>query len=274
MSKARLVINAVVLEKRPVGQVAAAYGVSRSWVYELLARYGREGEAAFEPHSRRPRTIPTATPPATVELVLRLREQLTASGHDAGADTIRWHLQQHHRIVVSRATVHRILTRHGTVTAQPQKRPRSSWTRFEADQPNECWQSDFTHYRLTRPDGRPGPDVEIITWLDDHSRYALHVSAHTRVDRPGRARHVPRRLHRARHPLLDPDRQRDGVHRPARLPPGPRGTQRPRGRTRHARGHPEELPTEPPDHLREGRTVPADPQEVAPRPTPATSHDH
>jgi transposase InsO family protein len=181
MSKARLVINAVVLEKRPVGQVAAAYGVSRSWVYELLARYGREGQAAFEPHSRRPRTIPTATPPATVELVLQLREQLTASGHDAGADTIRWHLQQHHRIVVSRATVHRILTRHGTVTAQPQKRPRSSWTRFEADQPNECWQSDFTHYRLTRPDGRPGPDVEIITWLDDHSRYALHVSAHTRV---------------------------------------------------------------------------------------------
>ena len=87
MSKARLVINAVVLEKRPVGQVAAAYGVSRSWVYELLARYRREGQAAFEPHSRRPRTIPTATPPATVELVLQLREQLTASGHDAGADT-------------------------------------------------------------------------------------------------------------------------------------------------------------------------------------------
>ena len=52
----------------------------------------------------------------------------------------------------------------------------SSYVRFEAAQPNECWQSDFTHYRLTRPDGRPGADVEIITWLDDHSRYALHVT--------------------------------------------------------------------------------------------------
>jgi len=50
--------------------------------------------------------------------------------------------------------------------------------------PNETWQSDFTHYRLTRPDGRPGADVEIITWLDDCTRYALHISAHSRVTTP------------------------------------------------------------------------------------------
>ena len=50
--------------------------------------------------------------------------------------------------------------------------------------PNETWQSDFTHYRLTRPDGRPGNDVEIITWLDDCTRYALHVSAHRAVTTP------------------------------------------------------------------------------------------
>jgi hypothetical protein len=56
--------------------------------------------------------------------------------------------------------------------------------RFEAAQPNECWQSDFTHYRLTRPDGSPGADTEILTWLDDCSRYALRVSAHARVSGP------------------------------------------------------------------------------------------
>ena len=50
--------------------------------------------------------------------------------------------------------------------------------------PNETWQSDFTHYRLTHPDGRPGTDVEIISWLDDCTRYALHVSAHARVTAP------------------------------------------------------------------------------------------
>ncbi|TQM58056.1 transposase [Humibacillus xanthopallidus] len=181
MSKARLVITAVVLEKRPAAQVAAEYGVSRSWVYELVARYRAEGDAAFEPRSRRPRSTPNATTEATIELILQLRDRLATAGLDAGADTIGWHLARQHRITVSRATVHRILTRHGKVNPQPQKRPRSSYTMFQADQPNECWQSDFTHYRLTCPDGSPGADVEIITWLDDHSRYALHVSAHPRV---------------------------------------------------------------------------------------------
>jgi transposase InsO family protein len=70
------------------------------------------------------------------------------------------------------------------VTPEPAKRPKSSYIRFEAEQPNETWQSDFTHYRLTRPDGTPGQDTEIITWLDDHSRYALHVTAHGQITGP------------------------------------------------------------------------------------------
>src|SRR5262249_35248124 len=81
-SKARLVIAAVSLETRPVTEVAAPYGVSRSWIYELLARYRDEGDAAFQPHSRAPKTSPAATPPETVELVLRLRKDLLESGHD------------------------------------------------------------------------------------------------------------------------------------------------------------------------------------------------
>ena len=86
MSKARLVIAAVVLENRTVAEVAATYGVSRSWVYELLTRYRSEGETAFEPRSRRPKTSPNATPPDVVDLILRLRAQLTIAGLDAGAE--------------------------------------------------------------------------------------------------------------------------------------------------------------------------------------------
>ena len=48
--------------------------------------------------------------------------------------------------------------------------------RFEATAPNECWQSDFTHWRLA-----DGSEVEIIDWLDDHSRYLLGLTACTRV---------------------------------------------------------------------------------------------
>jgi transposase InsO family protein len=112
-------------------------------------------------------------------LVLELRKELSEQGLDAGADTIGWHLQHHHDVRVSRATIHRILTRAGAVVPDPGKRPRSSYLRFAAEQPNECWQSDFTHYRLA--DGR---DVEIISWLDDHSRYVLSVTAHARVTGP------------------------------------------------------------------------------------------
>jgi transposase InsO family protein len=130
-----------------------------------------------------------------VELVLRLRKQLTEAGLDGGADTIGWHLAHHHATTASRATINRILLRAGAVTPEPAKRPKSSYLRFEAEQPNECWQSDFTHYRLqdgarhvTHRGGirriERGTDVEILTWLDDCSRYALSVTAHRPVTGP------------------------------------------------------------------------------------------
>jgi transposase InsO family protein len=107
MSKARLVITAVTIEKRPVSEVAKSYGVARSWIYTLLARYEAEGEAAFEPRSRRPRTSPAAIAPDTAGLIVRLRNPLAS-----------------------------------------------------------------------------GQDTEILTWLDDHSRYALSLTAHHRVTGP------------------------------------------------------------------------------------------
>jgi len=179
MSKARLVITAVVHEQRSVSEVAAAYGMHRSWIYRLLARYRAEGEAAYQPRSRRPKTIPNATDPAVIDLALKLRSQLEQQGLDAGAHTICWHLRTHHGIIVSPATIWRHLCKAGRIVPQPKKRPRSSYTRFVADLPNQLWQTDFTHVRLA--DGR---DVEVLSFLDDHSRYALSVTAHQPVTGP------------------------------------------------------------------------------------------
>ena len=184
MALTRLLITAVVVENRPVREVAAAYGVSKSWLYQVLARYRAEGDAAFEPRSRRPKTSPTAVPEEVVDLIVELREKLTTAGMDAGPDTIAWHLAHQHGITVSRASVARHLVKNGLVVPEPRKRPKSSYTRFDAEQPNECWQADFTHYRLTRRDGRPGADSEILSWLDDCSRFALSVTAHHRVTGP------------------------------------------------------------------------------------------
>jgi transposase len=191
VSKARLVITAVVVEGRSVAEVATAYGVSRQWIYKLLARYQAEGEAAFEPRSRRPCSQPPAIPAATVELILKLRRGLAGQELDAGAHTIAWHLVEQHQLTVSPATIWRTLKRAGLITPEPKKKPQSAYVFFAAELPNQMWQTDFTHYRLTRPDGSPGVDVEILTFLDDHSRYALSVTCHRSVTRASSSRSVP-----------------------------------------------------------------------------------
>jgi transposase InsO family protein len=178
-SKARLIITAVIIEGRSQASVARDYGVSKGWVSKLIARCRAEGDTAFEPRSRRPHTRPDATPTPTVDLVIELRRRLAAQGLDAGADTIGWHLEHHHQITISRATVYRIVQRAGLITAEPKKKPKASYIRFQAEQPNETWQADFTHHRLA-----DGTDAEILTWLDDHSRYALSVTAHRPVTGP------------------------------------------------------------------------------------------
>jgi transposase InsO family protein len=157
----------------------ARCGVSQGWISRLVARYRAEGEAALEPRSRRPRTSPAVIPAATVELIVRVRKELAEDGLDAGPDTLVWHLRHHHDVHVSPATVARYLARAGLVVAAPKKRPRSSYIRFQAELPNECWQSDVTHYPLA-----DGTGAEILSWIDDHARYALSVTAHVRVTGP------------------------------------------------------------------------------------------
>lgn len=116
MSKARLVITAIETEGITQAEAARRYGMSKGWVSKLMARRRTEGEAALEPKSRRPNTSPNATPEPVIDLVLALRKQLNEAGHDAGAETIAWHLTHHHAITIPRATIHRILVRAGAVT--------------------------------------------------------------------------------------------------------------------------------------------------------------
>jgi transposase InsO family protein len=182
--RAQLVITAITTQGLTQAEAARTYGLSEAWVSRLMARYRDEGEAAYTPRSRRPNTSPNALAQDVVDLIIRLRKELTEDGLDAGPETIGWHLHHHHGHRVSPSTISRYLTRAGLVVPEPKKRPKSSYTRFEASMPNQTWQSDFTHYRLAHRDGRPGHDIEIISWLDDCTRYALHVSAHARVSAP------------------------------------------------------------------------------------------
>ena len=173
MSLARLVITAVVVEQRSKSEVARDYGVLRVWVQKLVHRYQREGPAAFEPRSRRPHSNPRAVGLELEDQIVRLRKTLTKKGVDAGAETIAVHLAAAGvDPVPAVSTIWRILARRGFITPQPQKRPRSSWHRFCADQPNERWQADTTHWRLA-----DGTDVEILNIIDDHSRVNIAAKA-------------------------------------------------------------------------------------------------
>ncbi|HEV8671279.1 MAG TPA: helix-turn-helix domain-containing protein [Candidatus Limnocylindria bacterium] len=121
MGLGRYVVDAIVLEGRSPRQLARSHGISRSWIYELLARYRAGGYAALEPRSRRPRSCAHQVRPRVQAAILKLRRELTAAGHDAGAQTIAYHLARRVATVPSVATIWRILRRQGLITPQPQE---------------------------------------------------------------------------------------------------------------------------------------------------------
>ena len=142
MSKARVVVLEVASGNLSVSAAARAYGLSRQHVHRLLARYREGGLEAVDPRSRRPSNNPRAVNDDVIRAIVHLREQLTADGLDAGPITLQTHLARQGLPVPSTSTIRRILHHHGLITPQPHKRPKSSYTRFAAEQPNECWQSD------------------------------------------------------------------------------------------------------------------------------------
>lgn len=172
----RVIVLAVLEMGLTPSEAARRFKVSRQWVHVLMGRYREFGEAGLEPRSRRPSSHPGATSEDMRARITALRAELDAAGLDAGAESISDRLRREGASPPAVSTIWRILRSAQMVVPQPQKRPRSSWHRFEAAQPNQTWQSDFTHWTLAG-----GTDIEVISWLDDCSRYLLHISAHPRV---------------------------------------------------------------------------------------------
>ena len=108
----------------------------RGW----LARYRAEGDAAFEPRSRRPQHVTDERSlPATVELIVNLRRRLSGRGPRRRArDDPLAPASATTESTVSISTIRRRLRRRRARQApNPKKRPQSSYIRFEAELPNE-----------------------------------------------------------------------------------------------------------------------------------------
>lgn len=140
-------------------------GISRQTFYKYRRRFEAEGPAGLVERSRRPRSSPGMMAPEVEDEIVRLRKELPL---DNGAQTIAYHLSLSGWPVPSVRAIHRALVRRGLVTPQPEKRPRSSWRRFEWPRPNDAWQIDATCWVLCS-----GKEVWIMDLLDDHSRVAL-----------------------------------------------------------------------------------------------------
>lgn len=161
-------------EPMEVSALCARQGVSTKTFYKYVARYRAEGEAGFEPRSRRPNNSPNQTAFEVEDRIVTLRKQLHDDGLDHGPTTLQSYLWRDPTMkgrVPSVATIHRILVRRGLVTPQPHKRPKSSWIRFEAPRPNEWWQIDFMQWIIATG------VVSVFNTIDDHSRVLVRSKA-------------------------------------------------------------------------------------------------
>ena len=83
-----VIARSVVDQGMTPAQAAVRFGVTRQWVHVLVQRYEAEGPQGLRPRSRAPRSRPATTPASVRERVVALRRQLSASGADAGPETI------------------------------------------------------------------------------------------------------------------------------------------------------------------------------------------
>jgi transposase InsO family protein len=172
MDRARYAVDAVLIEGRSIRSVASSLDMSKSWVAKQVSRYRSGGYEALAPRSKAPHRRPTQLAGELEDEIVTIRKQLDEEGLDAGPLTIQYHLARRHGTAPGRSTIHRALVRRGFVPPQPQKRPRTSWQRFEASLPNETWQADMTHWSID--DGTAeGQKVEILDFVDDYSRMVV-----------------------------------------------------------------------------------------------------
>lgn len=161
------------------GSVAGAarrYGVSRQRAYKIKRRWDADGDSGLPPRSRAARTIANRTDAVPASRIVELRKQLEKDGPDAGAESIAARLEREGVRPPANSTIHRILVSAGLVRPEPGKRPKASYTRFEASPPDELWQSDFTHWPIATV-----PGAVVVSRLDDRSRNLLHARAFATV---------------------------------------------------------------------------------------------
>lgn len=166
-----------------IAEFCRGLGVSRPSFYKVRDRFAQEGHAALNPRSRAPKQPARRYSEDTAKVVLGVRKWLKAEGWDAGPISI-WHHCVDEALftdpIPSVSTIARILAEAGVVDANPRKRPRSSFLRFQRAAAMELWQLDGLEYALfddTDGDGADRVKITIYQLLDDSTRYDVGTQA-------------------------------------------------------------------------------------------------
>lgn len=168
-------LAAAINDGESVAGAARRYGVSRRWAHKIKRRWDADGDSGLLPRSRAAHTIARADA-VLASRIVELRKQPEKDGPDAGAESIAARPEREGVGPPANSAIHRILVSAGPVRPEPGKRPKASYTRFEASPPDELWQSDFTHWPIATV-----PGAVVVSRLDDHSRNPLHARAFATV---------------------------------------------------------------------------------------------
>jgi transposase InsO family protein len=159
-------VLAVLRDGLSIGEVAAAFGVSRQSIYRWLQRYEQGGLPALAERSHRPEHCPHQLAPTLEAAVLEMRRVHPAWGPLRLLDQLR---RRGYRNLPSHMAIYRALVRHGAIEAKAQRKRLVTHKRWERGRPMELWQMDVVGGVLLGD----GTECKILTGIDDHSRFCI-----------------------------------------------------------------------------------------------------
>ncbi len=147
--------------------------IGRSTVVKWLACYQRSGGdiESLKPRSRSDRGSSRSIDDETAAALVALKQQLPECSLDALMRIARQRKIIHAGFCASRQSVYRLFANHGLNDAHPRPVDRR---RFEAELPNDLWQSDWLHGPKIIVDGVMRKTY-LFAIIDDHSRLIVHA---------------------------------------------------------------------------------------------------
>ncbi|OAV62447.1 helix-turn-helix domain-containing protein [Enteractinococcus helveticum] len=120
-----------------VSEFCKTLKISRRSFYTIRTRYAEESQAALHPRSSAPHTTQRVYDESVTRVLLAARADLKSRGWDYGPMSIRFEIAIEQLLdppIPSVSTIARLLRAAGAVEANPKKRPKSSYVRFQRDQ--------------------------------------------------------------------------------------------------------------------------------------------